>query len=129
MKNFLGILLFLTSTTQGQIKELDASNFDTVVLDHEKDVFVKFYAPWCGHCKQMAPEWERLAVLAGREGKRNLVIAKIDGSAHEAITERYHVYGFPALKLFEKSTKENPIDFNGPRKAEQLLQFVNANTR
>jgi protein disulfide-isomerase A6 len=48
-------------TEPSKVITLTDSTFDKVVMDSEKDVFVKFYAPWCGHCKNLAPVWESLA--------------------------------------------------------------------
>ena len=40
---------------------LDASNFDEQVLQSKDIWFVEFYAPWCGHCKKLEPEWNEAA--------------------------------------------------------------------
>jgi protein disulfide isomerase family A protein 3 len=56
-------------------------NWDEVVNDASKNVLVEFYAPWCGHCKSLAPKYE---VLGGKyEGSPDVVIAKIDATAND----------------------------------------------
>ncbi len=80
--------------------ELDPSNFDSIVKDSSKDVLVKFYAPWCGHCKKMVPDYEKAAEsLLGEAG---VVIAKLDADKHRELGEKYGVTGFPTLKFFPK---------------------------
>jgi hypothetical protein len=66
---------------QGPVKVVVASTFDEVVLDESKDVLVKFYAPWCGHCKELAPVYDELAEEF--EGVESVVIAKVDSTANE----------------------------------------------
>ena len=50
-----------------QVVALTGESFDEIVHDSEKDVFVEFYAPWCGHCKKLATIWESLAKTFGNE--------------------------------------------------------------
>jgi len=50
-------------------------------MDSTKDVLVKYYAPWCGHCKALAPTWLELA--NDLQNVDNLVIAKMDATANE----------------------------------------------
>ncbi len=57
------------------------TNFERVVLDKSKDVLVEFYAPWCGHCKQLAPVYEELGQTFS--GVDSVVIAKVDMTANE----------------------------------------------
>merc|ERR1719238_611836 len=92
------------------VKVLVGKNFNEVALDKSKDVFVEFYAPWCGHCKSLAPVWEKLA--AEFDKNEDVIIAKIDSTANEV--EGVQVSGFPTLKLFKKGTNE-VVEYNGAR--------------
>ncbi len=97
------------------VKVLVSTNFKKVALDKKKDVFVEFYAPWCGHCKALAPKWDKL----GEHFKDSdaVVIAKMDATANEV--EEVQVQGFPTLKLFKKETNE-VVDYDGEQYATGL---------
>jgi len=101
---------------------LTEDNFDSVV-DGSKDVFVKFYAPWCGHCKALAPTWEQIAAAYGRH-KDKVVVAKIDCDSHGSVCSKYGVTGYPTLKYFKHGAKE-PAPYSGGRTAEDLITFIN----
>lgn len=80
-------------------------NFDSVVLDDSKDVLLEVYAPWCGHCKALAPTWEKLAKRF--RSVDSVVIAKMDGTANEH--EKVNVRGFPTLLFFPAGAKGSPV--------------------
>lgn len=101
------------------VKVLVSSNFDSIALNPEKDVLVEFYAPWCGHCKQLVPIYDKL----GEHFKddENVVIAKMDATANEL--EHTKVTSFPTIKLYAKG-ENKVIEYNGPRTLEGLTKFV-----
>jgi protein disulfide-isomerase A6 len=102
---------------------LDDNNFDSIVLDSSKDVLVEFYAPWCGHCKRLAPDYEKLGqTFAGEDG---VVIAKYDADKHKSKGSKYGVTGFPTLLWFPKSNKEG-TKYQGGRSLDDLVNYVNA---
>eukprot|EP01130_Rhizamoeba_saxonica_P016438 TRINITY_DN75_c0_g1_i1.p1 TRINITY_DN75_c0_g1~~TRINITY_DN75_c0_g1_i1.p1 ORF type:complete len:371 (+),score=111.93 TRINITY_DN75_c0_g1_i1:1-1113(+) len=104
------------------VEVLTPETFDSIVLDGSKDVFVEFYAPWCGHCKKLAPTWEQLAGVFDNE--ENVVIANLDADAHKEIAGRFGVTGFPTLIFFSKDNKEGE-KYNGGRELSDLLAHVN----
>merc|ERR1711953_822745 len=101
------------------VKVLVGKNFQEVAMNAEKDVLVEFYAPWCGHCKQLTPIWDEL----GEKYKdhETIVIAKMDSTANEL--EEVKVQGFPTIKLFKKGTNEI-VDYNGDRTVAGFSKFL-----
>ena len=104
------------------VKIIVADNFEDVVFDKEKDVFVEFYAPWCGHCKRLAPIWEELAEKV--ESAAHVTIAKMDATENDLPAGLpFQVEGFPTLKFFKAGTNE-VVDYSGDRSFSSLLAFL-----
>jgi len=121
MKVLVAIFLGLLSYSVSQVVDLTPDNFDTII-DGSKGAFVEFFAPWCGHCKTLAPEYEIVGESFSRE--KSVVIAKVDADAHKDLGGRFGVHGFPTLKYFPKGSKE-PIAYEGGRSADEIISFVN----
>jgi len=102
------------------VKILVGKNFNDIVMDDTKDVFVKFYAPWCGHCKKLAPIWDEIAKEL--EEVHDLVIAKFDATANEV--EGLEIKGYPTLKFYPAGGKKTPIDHDGDREKEPLIKWL-----
>ncbi|GIY26064.1 protein disulfide-isomerase [Caerostris darwini] len=101
------------------VKVLVGKNFDEVAFDKSKNVLVEFYAPWCGHCKQLAPIYDELGEKY--KDSEDVIIAKMDATANEL--EHTKINSFPTIKLYKKGTNE-VIDFNGERTLEGIRRFI-----
>jgi protein disulfide-isomerase A1 len=99
------------------------TEFESIVKDTTKDVLVKYYAPWCGHCKKLAPIWEELG--AAYKDNANLVIAKMDSTANEA--EGVEVRGYPTLIFYPRDNKAG-VNFDGDRTLEPLKKWLEENS-
>lgn len=89
----------------------------------EKGVtFVKFFAPWCGHCKRLAPTWEELALKF--VGRSDIKIAKVDCTLadNKDLCATEEVDGFPTLFIYKNGEKIS--EYNGSRSLEDLFDFV-----
>ncbi|KAI0053547.1 protein disulfide isomerase [Auriscalpium vulgare] len=109
---------------------LVGKQFDEVVFDDEKDVFVEFYASWCvcGHCKRLKPTWDTLAERY-TSVKDRLVIAKMEAPENDLPPSvPFRVAGFPTLKFKPAGSKEF-LDYDGDRSLESLVAFVEENAK
>ncbi|KAJ2859835.1 hypothetical protein FB639_005718, partial [Coemansia asiatica] len=115
-----------TVAAGSSVVELTPKNFKQVI-DGSKDVFVKFYAPWCGHCKNMAEDYEKLA--EGYKHAQDIVIAEVNADDHRDLGTKFGVQGFPTLKFFSKgSDVKTPIDYSSGRDLDSLSNFVHEKT-
>ena len=107
---------------EGPVQIVVAKNYDDIVLDDTKDVLIEFYAPWCGHCKALAPKYDILAELYVTEGHSDkITIAKVDSTANDVPDE---IQGFPTLKMYKAGDKKNPVTYSGNRSIEDLIRFI-----
>nr|BAN42363.1 protein disulfide isomerase, putative [Entamoeba invadens] len=125
----MGVLLLLATVlcTQASVVSLNPTNFNNIV-DGTRHVFVKFFAPWCGHCKKLAPEYVKLADKY--KSNDNIVIAELDcdNKDHKDLCGKFGISGFPTLKFFAKGTTD-AIDYNGDRSFDDLVKFIDEKTQ
>jgi protein disulfide-isomerase A6 len=87
---------------------------------------VEFFAPWCGHCKSLAPIYEELG-LAFDHAKDKVQIAKVDADSERDLGKRFGIQGFPTLKWFDGKSS-TPVDYNGARDFDTLVNFITEKT-
>ncbi|KAL5104320.1 Protein disulfide-isomerase TMX3 [Taenia crassiceps] len=120
---FLALLIAICFTevraSKGSVIELDSTSFSRVISS-PGGALVKFYAPWCGYCRQFEePYFEAARALS--DTAPNLIVARIDGTRFPAETSFSGVKGYPTVLLF-KGAKSYP--FNGERSVKGILSFV-----
>jgi len=122
--NFLVLLVisvvFLSCYSSSNLVELSYQNWEKEMTQGK--IFVKFYAPWCGFCKKLAPIWEELAQEEELLTK-GIRIGKLDCtvSNNDPLCKQYGVTSFPTLKLFDKGKESK---FEGDRSLQSLKTFA-----
>lgn len=109
---------------ENDVTILTDQNFDDFVANQEW-VFVKFYAPWCGHCKSMAPMYSELA-LEMKFKENGIAIANLEATEQKKVAEKFKLAGFPTLMLFNRGF---PIDYKGGREKKDILNFIETKQR
>ncbi|XP_063616437.1 protein disulfide-isomerase A3 [Cydia splendana] len=119
---FLGVI-YLCRAAEEDVLDLTDSDFSSVLSQHDT-ALVMFYAPWCGHCKRLKPEYAVAAgVLKGDDPQ--VTLAKVDCTeGGKATCEQFSVSGYPTLKIFRKG--EVSQDYNGPREANGIVKYMRA---
>jgi thioredoxin domain-containing protein 5 len=101
----------------GEVLALSPEIFDKTLND--APAFVKFFAPWCGHCKKLAPTWKQLA----RHMQGRVTVAEVNCEEHQSLCKMHNVQGYPTLMWLGKE-KDERHEYSGGRKLEQLRAFV-----
>ncbi|EWC46710.1 protein disulfide-isomerase [Drechslerella stenobrocha 248] len=109
----------MASASESDVHQLKEDSFDEFVTKN-KLVLAEFYAPWCGHCKALAPEYEQAATSLK---EKDIHLVKVDCTEESALCQKHGVEGYPTLKVF-KGTVDNPIPYSGQRKADAIVSYM-----
>jgi protein disulfide-isomerase A1 len=129
--SFVFVALFLSvradeSTSineEDNVLVLNTKNFDYAVKTY-KYLLVEFYAPWCGHCKALAPEYVAAAKQLHEEGSE-IRLAKVDATVETAIAEKHEVSGYPTLKFYKNGKFS---EYKGGRKGPLIAEWLKKKT-
>mmetsp|Transcript_29128 Transcript_29128/g.67588 ORF Transcript_29128/g.67588 Transcript_29128/m.67588 type:complete len:471 (+) Transcript_29128:48-1460(+) len=115
------IVAWLCLAVAEEVVTLTTADFDQHLKDN-KYVLAEFYAPWCGHCKKLAPEYEKAAQTLKYAG---VSLAKVDATEEKDLAKRYEVKGFPTLIWFESGKQ---MEYSGGRTTQTIVDWATSMT-
>jgi len=111
-----------SSGSSDDVIELTDSNFDKLVLQSDDMWLVEFFAPWCGHCKNLAPHWAKAATQL----KGKVKLGALDATVHQIKAQQYEVRGYPTIKYFAAGKKDSSSaeEYNGGRTESDIVNWA-----
>lgn len=106
-------------TVESDVLVLTEENFD-ILVSSKPIILVEFYAPWCGHCKTLEPQYAKAASIL-KENDPPIPLGKVDATVNEGLAKRFDVTGFPTILLFRKGVKS---EYDGPRTAQGIVDWM-----
>ena len=125
MKLFTLLSLFFFAKSYAAVVELTDATFEHQTQSATGQTtgkwIVKYYAPWCGFCKSLAPTWEELSERLGESEVNDVIVAKVDCTEEKDVCDRFKIKGFPAIKYF---ADRKMFTYKGDRDIDSLYEFV-----
>jgi len=106
--------------SDSKVVAVNKENHDEIV-NGSTDVMIEFYAPWCGHCKQLKPQYKKVADHFADDD--SVTVAAFDATS-STIPTQYNVEGYPTLFFVPKGSK-TPIPYEGDRSSQAIVNFIN----
>lgn len=112
---------------ESNVYKIVGKTHEDLINDNKKDVLVKYYAPWCGHCKRLAPIYEELAnILASdKSAAKNFIIGEVDATLNDI--QDVMIEGYPTIILYPAGKDAEPVLFNSQRDLDSFLSFLEEN--
>lgn len=112
---------------ESNVVKIVGKTHDQLVQDNKKDVLIKYYAPWCGHCRRLAPTYEELANILASDDKssKSIVVGDIDATENDVPS--VELEGYPTVILYPAGKNSKPVVFEQERSVESFLAFLKKN--
>jgi protein disulfide-isomerase A1 len=112
------ILSLAVAVFSQSVVVLTNDNFESALSG--KHALVEFYAPWCGHCKRLLPEFEKAAERVGN----NALLGKVDCTVEKNLASKFTIQGYPTIYWFVNGVQKE--EYDGNRSAEDIQNWINA---
>jgi len=122
----LALGVYAEVTQDEGVYVLGGDNFQSW-LEEQEYALVEFYAPWCGHCKRLTPEYAQAAQELAKAGS-NIKLAKVDATEHPELAQQFEVQGYPTLLWFTKDNNYEAQPYGGGREADTIQSWVKKQT-
>lgn len=116
----------IPETQTSNVVRIVGKTHENIINDDSKDVLVKYYAPWCGHCKRLAPIYEEMADVyaSDEEAKDKVIVANLDAILNDVNVD---LDGYPTLILYPGGKNSTPVVYQGARDVESMMAFIQEN--
>jgi protein disulfide-isomerase A1 len=104
---------------ENEILVLNEENFNETISRYD-NILIKYYVPWCVHCKKLDPEYNKAAEALKNQEPR-LYLAKVDASINRNLARRMNIHSYPNIQFYSKG---DYIPYQGPRIAEDIIKFM-----
>ncbi|KAM9906639.1 hypothetical protein OXX69_006718 [Metschnikowia pulcherrima] len=111
------------------VTKLVAHNYDGVLADESKNIIVEYFAPWCGHCKKLAPVWTELGAHY-KDADESVVVAKVDHTLND-VDVPHNIEGYPTIILYPAHGAKDPktglrlgVVYDKGRDLESFKEFI-----
>ncbi|CAM6128113.1 unnamed protein product [Calypogeia fissa] len=114
------VVMLFAANVSADVVSLTDTTFTDKVKEQDTVWFIKFFAPWCGHCKKLAPTWEELG--KSLEGEDGVEVGLVDCTLQKKTCSSVDIRSYPTLKIFYNG--EDIKKYSGPRDLESLKKFA-----
>eukprot|EP00768_Dysnectes_brevis_P003306 gnl/Dysnectes_brevis/2375_a2806_1430.p1 GENE.gnl/Dysnectes_brevis/2375_a2806_1430~~gnl/Dysnectes_brevis/2375_a2806_1430.p1 ORF type:complete len:212 (-),score=44.94 gnl/Dysnectes_brevis/2375_a2806_1430:55-690(-) len=120
MIQFVSLLTVLSLVIFSQSKVIKVTPQNSKQLfDGSRTIPVVFFAPWCGHCKKLQPEWKKAG--SDLKGIVDLAVCDCTDSSLQRICSENGVEGYPTIKIFGSRRQDTPVTYQGPRSQKDIV--------